>query len=146
MLHLALFFVLSAFSAARINFFAARIKFFTLLVVVIVEKYLYNIPVQHNRCRMATQITYSNARARLAELLDRVAEDQEVVYITRRDKEDVAMVSAAELSSLMETAHLLRSPENAVRLLRALLRAQLRKGRVRTLAQLKDEVGHVEEP
>jgi antitoxin YefM len=36
----------------------------------------------------------------------------------------VALVAADELSSLLETAHLLRSPANAERLLRALSRAR----------------------
>jgi antitoxin YefM len=44
--------------------------------------------------------------------------------IRRRGSEDVALVAAAELRGLMETAHLLRSPKNARRLLTAVLRAQ----------------------
>ena len=36
----------------------------------------------------------------------------------------MALVTASELSSLLETAHLLRSPKNARRLLKALHRAQ----------------------
>ena len=72
---------------------------------------------------MAIQATYTQARADLARLCDVVAEDNEVVIISRRGAEDVALVSAAELRSLRETAHLLRSPKNAQRLLRALARA-----------------------
>ena len=72
---------------------------------------------------MTIQTTYSNARAHLAQLWDEVTQNQEVVVITRRGSEDVAMVTASELSSLLETAHLLRSPKNARRLLTALNRA-----------------------
>ena len=60
---------------------------------------------------MAWETTYTDARAGFAKLLDRVTNDREVVYIRRRGRERVALVAADELSSLMETAHLLRSPE-----------------------------------
>lgn len=71
---------------------------------------------------MTIQTTYSQARAGLAKLLDRVAADREVVIIERRKGEAVALIAAAELESLLETAHLLRSPANARRLLTALNR------------------------
>ncbi|HEX8672799.1 MAG TPA: type II toxin-antitoxin system prevent-host-death family antitoxin [Longimicrobium sp.] len=72
---------------------------------------------------MAIEVTYDQARASLATLCDAVTQDGETVVIHRRGAEDVALVSAAELRSLEETAHLLRSPRNAQRLLRALLRS-----------------------
>ena len=78
---------------------------------------------------MAIQITYSNARKNLASLLERVTSDREIVIINRRSFEDVALVTASELSSLLETAHLLRSPQNAQRLLKALHRAQAKSSR-----------------
>ena len=71
--------------------------------------------------------TYSQARENLASLLNQVANDREIAIITRRGSGDVALVSADELSGLMETAHLLRSPANAKRLLTALRRAQTKK-------------------
>lgn len=72
---------------------------------------------------MTFQTTYTQARDGLAKLLDRVIHDREVVLIKRRGEEEVAMISASELASLMETAYLLRSPANAERLLSALGRA-----------------------
>lgn len=90
---------------------------------------------------MATQTTYTRARAQLAALLDRVSANREVVIIQRRGAEDVALISASELSSLVETAYLLRSPKNAERLLTALARAQRRRGRPQPLEQLRREVG-----
>jgi len=45
------------------------------------------------------------------------------------------------LSGLMETAHLLRSPANARRLLTALQRTERRKGKVSTVEQLRREMG-----
>ena len=78
---------------------------------------------------MAIHTTYTNARANLARLCDEATKNQEVVVISRRGGEDVALISAEELASLAETAHLLRSPKNAERLLRALNRARARTER-----------------
>lgn len=90
---------------------------------------------------MAHKTTYSAARANLAALCDKVVVDHEVVLITRRNSEDVALVSAKELSSLLETAHLLRSPKNAKRLLTALNRATKNKSKVQSLEKLRREMG-----
>jgi len=49
-----------------------------------------------------------------------VVDDREVVIVRRRGARDVAILPADELSSLMETAYLLRSPKNAERLLQSL--------------------------
>jgi antitoxin YefM len=73
---------------------------------------------------MPSETTYSHARAHLAALCDEVTTTRDPVIIHRRGAEDVALVAAAELRSLMETAHLLRSPKNVQRLLTALARAQ----------------------
>ena len=72
---------------------------------------------------MANRTTNTKARARLASLCDRVAETREPYVIERRNGENVALISEAELPSLLETAHLLRSPRNAARLASALQRA-----------------------
>ena len=69
---------------------------------------------------MATETTYTALRENLASYLDGVINDREVLLVRRRGARDVAIVPADELSSLMETAHLLRSPKNAERLLQAL--------------------------
>jgi antitoxin YefM len=90
---------------------------------------------------MAIETTYTQARANLASLWEEVTANQEVVIIHRRGAEDVALVSAAELTSLMETAHLLRSPKNAKRLLTALARAQKRTLPPQSVEELRREVG-----
>ncbi len=72
---------------------------------------------------MTIQTTYTQARDGLAKLLDQVTHNREVVIIQRRGEEEVAMIAASELESLLETAYLLRSPANAERLLSALGRA-----------------------
>lgn len=90
---------------------------------------------------MTTEFTYTGAREQLAKLLDRVTRNREVVIIRRRNAEDVAMISADELASLTETAYLLRSPQNADRLLSALARALKSKGKPRSIEELRREVG-----
>ena len=88
-----------------------------------------------------TETTYTNLRQSLAAVLDRVANDREVVIVVRKGEKKVAMVPADELAGLMETAHLLRSPRNAQRLLSALRRAVARKGRPEPLGKLRREMG-----
>ncbi len=90
---------------------------------------------------MTIQTTYTQARENLAKLLDEVTQNREVVVIQRRGSEDVAMISAEELVSLMETAYLLRSPKNAERLLTALSRALKDETSPQSIEQLRREVG-----
>jgi antitoxin YefM len=90
---------------------------------------------------MAIQTTYTLARARLASLLDEVTKNREVVIIQRRGSEDVAMITADELAGILETAHLLRSPKNAKRLLTALDRVRKGSGTPQTIDELRKEVG-----
>lgn len=89
---------------------------------------------------MTIQTTYTQARDGLAKLLDQVTHNREVVVIQRRGEEEVAMIAASELQSLMETAYLLRSPKNAERLLSALGRALKEEGELKTLDALRREV------
>jgi antitoxin YefM len=88
-----------------------------------------------------TETTYTALRQSLASVLDRVANDREVVIVRRRGEKTVAMVPADELMGLMETAHLLRSSKNAQRLLTALRRAVGRKGKPEPLEKLRREMG-----
>jgi antitoxin YefM len=90
---------------------------------------------------MAIQTTYTHARASLATLIDEVTKNREVVIIQRRGHEDVALISADELSSLLETAHLLRSPKNAERLFAALERVKKESVVSQTIGELRKEVG-----
>ena len=90
---------------------------------------------------MAIQTTYTHARANLAALCDEVTANREVVIIHRRGAGDVALIAAEELSGLLETAQLLRSPKNAERLLAALARAQHRTLSPQSLDELRREVG-----
>ena len=88
---------------------------------------------------MPRQTTYAKAVANLADLCDEVTADRDVVVISRRGADDVALVAASELSGLFETAHLLRSPKNARRLMTAMNRAKSRRGKVESVSQLRQE-------
>lgn len=88
-----------------------------------------------------SETTYTYARANFAAICNAVASSRQAVVIRRRGAQDVALVAADELRSLMETAHLLRSPKNAERLLRALGRARRRGGSPRSVTNLRRELG-----
>ena len=90
---------------------------------------------------MAIHTAYTHARAKLASLLDEVTKNREVVIIQRRGNEDVALINADELTSILETAHLLRSPNNAKRLLSALDKVKKTSGTPQTIEELRSEVG-----
>jgi len=90
---------------------------------------------------MPIQTTYTQARANLAALWDEATQNREVIVIERRGAEPVALISADELEGLLETAYLLRSPQNADRLLKALARARQKEGSPQTIEELKKAVG-----
>ena len=89
---------------------------------------------------MAIETTYTRLRENLASILDQVVDQQETVVVRRRGARDVALVPADELAGLLETAHLLRSPRNARRLLTALRRAERGKTQPASLAELRREM------
>ena len=80
-------------------------------------------------------MSYSESRAHYAETLDSVINDREEVVITRAGHEPVVIVSLADYQSLKETAYLLRSPENARRLITAIERLESGGGTRHELAE-----------
>ncbi len=99
----------------------------------------YRFPVQWPPHMTTT--TYTRARANFARLCNEAASSREPVIIRRRGAADVALVSADELQSLLETAHLLRSPKNARRLLTAMRRALRGKAAASSAADLRRTTG-----
>src|ERR1039457_4307685 len=91
-------------------------------------------------CSMAIETTYTSLRQNLANVLDQIVDQQETVVVRRRGARDVALIPAAELAGLIETAHLLRSPRNARRLLAALRRAEQGKTKPVSVAVLRREM------
>jgi antitoxin YefM len=88
-----------------------------------------------------TSISYSEARERLASVWDETVSSREPVVIDRRGHESVVIVPAAEWEGLLETAHLLRSPANAKRLLSALHRLESGEGEVLGMDDLTARTG-----
>ena len=84
--------------------------------------------------------TYTQTRSNFAELWDKVIDYREPLIVHRRGAEDIALLPAAELSSLQETAHLLRSPKNAQRLLAALSASISQEGKITTISELKADL------
>ena len=70
--------------------------------------------------------TYTQARDNFASLLDRVENENSVAIIQRRGHKDIAMIAADELESILETIHLISSPNNARRLMDAIDRSKQR--------------------
>lgn len=69
---------------------------------------------------LSKDISYTQARANLTDTLNDVEDNRSIVVIRRRGRPGVALIAEDELTSLMETVHLLKSPTNAKRLFEAL--------------------------
>ncbi len=93
--------------------------------------------------RMSIEVSYTEARDHLANYIDRAIEDNEIIKIHRKINgvvQDVALIAANELESLMETAHLLRSPRNAERLYSAFERTENQALQISSLEELRSEI------
>jgi len=80
-------------------------------------------------------MTYSESRANYAAALDSVVDDREEIVITRAGREPVVMMALSEYETLKETAYLLRSPENARRLVTAIEELESDRGIERELSE-----------
>ena len=80
-------------------------------------------------------ITYSTARAKLADTMDRVCNDHEPIIITRNGQQAVVMMALDDFKALEETSYLLRSPKNARRLLESIAALESGGGQTRSLAE-----------
>jgi len=80
-------------------------------------------------------LSYSDTRARLKEVMDRVVDDHAPVVITRQKAEAVVMVSLADWNAMEETLRLLSSPANAQRLREAMSELDAGGGAERALAE-----------
>ena len=78
-------------------------------------------------------ISYTSARANLANTMDRVCNDHEALIITRNGQQSVVMLSLEDFITLEETAYLLRSPANTKRLMGAIEQLKTGAGTDRTL-------------
>jgi antitoxin YefM len=88
-----------------------------------------------------TTISYTEAREQLATVWDRSVSTREPIVISRRGTESVVLLPLEEWEGMQETAHLMRSPANARRLLAALHRCEAGDGESITPDQLRSRVG-----
>ncbi len=65
-------------------------------------------------------VSYTEFRQRLAKYMEKVWESRAPLRVTRQNAKPVVVLSEAEYESMVETLHLLRSPENAKRLSRSI--------------------------
>jgi antitoxin YefM len=80
-------------------------------------------------------LTYSDTRANLKDVMDRVVADRAPVVVTRKRGESVVMVSLADWNGMEETLHLLSSPVNADRLAEAISQLDAGAGAERDLTR-----------
>ena len=90
---------------------------------------------------MARSTTYSALRGNLKQALDAVCEDHEPLRVERKNGDSVVVISEPDFSALEEAAYLLRSPENARRLLRALHGSRKKDRRFASVDALRAHVG-----
>jgi antitoxin YefM len=84
-------------------------------------------------------ITYTAARENLASTMDTVCRDRSPLIITRNRDQSVVMLSLEDYEGLQETAHLLRSPANARRLLESIRDLEKGKGITKKISALRDK-------
>ena len=85
-------------------------------------------------------ISYSEARANLKSVMDRVVADKTEIIVTRQKAEAVVILSLSEWNSMVETAHLLSSPVNAKRLRRSIEQMKSRKGGTSATSLIREEI------
>lgn len=81
--------------------------------------------------------TYSDARNNLKLVLDKVVNDADVAFITRKEGGHAVVMGQDHYNSLMETLYLLSSPNNTNHLNESI--AQLRSGQVIKKELIEDE-------
>lgn len=80
-------------------------------------------------------VSYSELRNNLASYMDEVCDDRAPLLVTRQNARSVVIMSEREYEGLMETVHLLKSPANAVRLLRSIKDADRGKLKARKMVE-----------
>ncbi len=80
-------------------------------------------------------VNYSNLRTNLKQILDNVTNNFETVIVTRKNNENVVVMSEAEYNNLMENSYIRQNPRNYERLLNSI--EQLNNGKSKS-RDLKD--------
>ena len=78
-------------------------------------------------------MTYTDARASLKDVMDRVINDRVEVVVTRKKREAVVVMSLDEYNAIQETLHLQKSPANVRRLQAAIAQLDADQGTERDI-------------
>mgnify|MGYP000740087902 CR=1 FL=1 len=78
-------------------------------------------------------MTYTDARAKLKDVMDRVTEDQDEIVISRSKGASVVMVSLDSWNAQQETNYLLSTPENAAALRESIAEMEANGGEIKEL-------------
>ena len=82
-------------------------------------------------------ITYSDLRRNLKAYMDKVYNDYEPLIISRKNSENVVLLSVREYNSIIETDYLLQNEANAAHLMKSI--EQHRAGKIQKHELLQDE-------
>jgi antitoxin YefM len=82
-------------------------------------------------------VSYSDLRQNLKSYMDKVYSDHDPLIITRKNNENLVLLSIDEYNSLMETSYLLSNEANAEHLKKSI--AQYAAGKAKKREPLKDE-------
>jgi antitoxin YefM len=82
-------------------------------------------------------VSYSDLRQNLKSYMDKVYNDHDPLIITRKNNENLILLSINEYNSLVETNYLLSNEANAEHLRKSI--DQLKSGKVETRELLNDE-------
>ena len=80
-------------------------------------------------------ISYTSARANLANTMAHVCNDHAPIIITRKSEDPVVMMSLEDYNAMQETTYLLRSPTNARNLLESIAELEAGNGTERELIE-----------
>jgi antitoxin YefM len=82
-------------------------------------------------------VSYSDLRQNLKSYMDKVYNDHDPLIITRKNNENLVLVSVDEYNSLIETNYLLSNEENAAHIKKSI--DQYKSGKAKKRELLKDE-------
>ena len=79
-------------------------------------------------------ITYTDLRQNLKTYMDKVIQNSDPLIITRKNKENIVLMSVAEYNSLVETNYLLSNKANAEHLKKSISQHKSGKAKIRKLS------------
>ena len=95
----------------------------------------YIKPYMHGLELNMDAISYTAARANLANTMATVCKDHAPVIITRKSEDPVVMMSLEDYNAMQETTYLLRSPVNARKLLESMAELEANEGLAKELIE-----------